>query len=145
MAVPHSCPPLRMSGESGHGTSESTTTLRTLAAPHPLISRMNPANQSLLVGNLQQQSRNRVALLPTESGSRASWCSRATLPICSKISPPLCQMEGIETPVFRVRSPNQKGGFFGVRLWFSPASFVTPGRWHKRVINQSVGGGYDCQ
>ena len=97
------------------GAAWHTLALRTLAASHALISGMDSSNQSLLIGNLQQQSRKLVALLPTESGEQSLLVLPCHLAdFLQDFSAIFRQVERIQAPVFRIWSPLHDSPLFEI-------------------------------
>lgn len=82
------------------------TTIARLRASQVSISRVNPANKTLLVGNLEHQSGKRVALLLTESGEKSIlMLPRHFADLFQDFATTFCQVHGIQAPVMGVCSP----------------------------------------
>ncbi len=80
-----------------------------------LVSGVHASNQALLIGNLEQHSREGVALLLTESGEQCVLMLPRHLPdLPQDLVPIFSQMNGVQAPVMRVCSALNQAPFLKV-------------------------------
>jgi len=76
---------------------------------------VHPSNKTLLIGNLEEQSCKRIALLLTESGEQGVLMFPRHLPdLLQDLIPIFGQLNRIQAPVMRVCSPLNQAPFFQV-------------------------------
>ena len=80
-----------------------------------LIPRVHPPNKTLLIGNFEQKSCKGVALLFTESGEQCVLMFPRHIPNrLQDLVTIFGQLNGVQAPVMRVRSPLYKAPFLEV-------------------------------
>ncbi len=104
--------------------------LRPPGVSQALIAGVDPSNESLLIGDFEQQRGQRVALFFTESREESILvlpCNFAQL--FEDFPASFCQMKGIQTPVIRIGSP----------LYESPLLEIVEDRDHAAGMNPQLG------
>jgi hypothetical protein len=85
---------------------------RARGSSHPLISRVNPSDESLLICKLQEKGGEGIALLPTETREQSLLVlPRHGADFFQGAATGLRQMEGVQTPVVRVGSAFNQSAF----------------------------------